>query len=157
MKRPRAVRIPTGEPDLGFGVDRWVPVREAARIAGVDPRTIRRWADSGQIMARLTPGGHRQISLAGLGASYSSAQRVGSDTPIDVEPDAALPEWTASAALWHLWRPPRRLSDDDVARLRLDAEQLVRILTELRETLTGDLAERDRRAEAASPTYGGSW
>src|SRR3954452_12746488 len=103
-----------GSFDLGIATDRWVRIREAARIASVDPRTIRRWADTGRIRARLTPGGHRQVSVEGLGQAYSPAdrsRRTAGDVA-EVDPSVAVPEWAASAALWRSWRAPRRLDDD---------------------------------------------
>ena len=60
---------------------------EASRMLGVDPDTLRRWADEGRVSAFTTPGGHRRFerralerliaarrtgpagALAGLGAS----------------------------------------------------------------------------------------
>jgi excisionase family DNA binding protein len=60
---------------------------EASRLLGVDPDTLRRWADEGRVPAFTTPGGHRRFerralerliaarrtgpagSLAGLGAN----------------------------------------------------------------------------------------
>jgi excisionase family DNA binding protein len=131
---------------FGFDDDRWVRVREAARVAGVDPRTIRRWADTGRIPARVTPGGQRQISLAGLGASYSPGRRAVERDPLAVDPDVAVPEWSATCALWHIWRPPRRLSDDDIATLRSDVRHLEAALRDLESTLTEELQDRDRRA-----------
>jgi excisionase family DNA binding protein len=75
--RPRADRPPPERLALG----------EASRLLGVDPDTLRRWADEGRVPAFTTPGGHRRFerralerliaarrtgppgSLAGLGAS----------------------------------------------------------------------------------------
>ena len=34
---------------------------EASRLAGVDPATMRRWADQGKVETFLTPGGHRRF------------------------------------------------------------------------------------------------
>jgi excisionase family DNA binding protein len=46
---------------------------EASRLLGVDPDTLRRWADEGRVPAFTTPGGHRRTGpaggLAGLGAT----------------------------------------------------------------------------------------
>jgi excisionase family DNA binding protein len=134
------------EPDIGFDDDRWVRIREAARLAGVDPRTIRRWADTGRIPARVTPGGQRQISVAGLGASYSPGKRVVERHPLVIDPDVAVPEWSATCALWYMWHPPRRLSDDEIANLRGDVRRVRTALEDLARTLTEELQDRDGRA-----------
>lgn len=46
--------------------DAWLSLGAAARLVGVDPDTLRRWADGGQIEAFTTPGGHRRFSRASL-------------------------------------------------------------------------------------------
>lgn len=64
-----------------------LPLGAASRLLGVDPDTLRRWADEGRVPAFTTPGGHRRFErralerliaarrtgpaggLAGLGAS----------------------------------------------------------------------------------------
>jgi excisionase family DNA binding protein len=85
----------------------WLSLGPASRRLGVDPDTLRRWADDGRIEAFATPGGHRRFDtrevdriisagrgatrgpLAGLGAtpdrlarayrrSYGAAPRAGS-------------------------------------------------------------------------------
>jgi excisionase family DNA binding protein len=45
---------------------RWVTLRRACEILGVDESTLRRWADSGRLRAFRTPGGHRRFSLTNL-------------------------------------------------------------------------------------------
>lgn len=135
--------------DLGLGTERWLSVREAARRASVDPRTIRRWADIGQIRARRTPGGHRQISLSGLADAYTAPSRTAPLPSATVDPPAAVPQWTAQAALWHLWTPPRRMTDDELTELRLDVEACDRALQDLRAVIAEELRRRD---EAASST-----
>jgi excisionase family DNA binding protein len=75
--RPSTGRLPPERLALG----------EASRLLGVDPDTLRRWADEGRVPAFTTPGGHRRFerralerlmavrrtgpagTLAGLGAS----------------------------------------------------------------------------------------
>jgi len=50
--------------------DRPVPERlalgEASRLLGVDPDTLRRWADEGRVPAFTTPGGHRRFERRAL-------------------------------------------------------------------------------------------
>lgn len=94
------------EPPLSLG--------PASRLLGVDPDTLRRWADEGRIEAFTTSGGHRRFSrsalerilearrhdatlrLANLGATrdrLSRAYRRGYASPADVqEVREAIPE-----------------------------------------------------------------
>ena len=44
----------------------WLGLGRAARLLGVHPITLRRWADQGQIAVMLTPGGHRRFAQADL-------------------------------------------------------------------------------------------
>ena len=39
----------------------WLTIGEASRILGVDPDTLRRWADNGKVDVLKTPGGHRRF------------------------------------------------------------------------------------------------
>ena len=39
----------------------WLSLGPASRLLGVDPDTLRRWADGGRIAAFTTPGGHRRF------------------------------------------------------------------------------------------------
>ena len=41
---------------------RWLTLGQACRVLGVDESTLRRWADSGQVHAFRTPGGHRRFA-----------------------------------------------------------------------------------------------
>ncbi len=44
----------------------WLSLGPASRLMGVDPDTLRRWADDGRVRAYATPGGHRRFSQADL-------------------------------------------------------------------------------------------
>jgi excisionase family DNA binding protein len=39
---------------------RWLTIRDACALLGVDQSTLRRWTDEGRVPAFLTPGGHRR-------------------------------------------------------------------------------------------------
>jgi excisionase family DNA binding protein len=51
---------PAAEDYLGLG--------DAARLLGITPQTLRRWADRGQIASYTTPGGHRRFPRSALAA-----------------------------------------------------------------------------------------
>jgi len=44
----------------------WLALGPASRMVGVDPDTLRRWADAGRIAIYSTPGGHRRFSRRAL-------------------------------------------------------------------------------------------
>jgi excisionase family DNA binding protein len=48
-------------PDRSAAPPRWLSLGPASRIVGVDPDTLRRWADDGRVEAYVTPGGHRRF------------------------------------------------------------------------------------------------
>lgn len=129
---------------------------EASRLLGVDPDTLRRWADEGRVAAFTTPGGHRRFdrrsleqlvvagrtgpggALAGLGATQdrlSAAYRRRYERPPVAEPDprATIP-------------PADRESFRESGRLLVDA--LVRALDETGPAGAG--AEREAAALAAA-------
>ncbi|MGB6895651.1 MAG: helix-turn-helix domain-containing protein [Dehalococcoidia bacterium] len=46
--------------------ERWLSLREACRLLGVDESTLRRWADGGHLRTFRTPGGHRRFAESDL-------------------------------------------------------------------------------------------
>jgi len=64
-----ATATPTGR------ADRWLSLGPAARLLGIDPDTLRRWADQGRVAAWTTPGGHRRFDRAALERLVSSRHR----------------------------------------------------------------------------------
>jgi excisionase family DNA binding protein len=60
----------------GLMTQEWLTLSEAARVLGVHPTTLRRWADHGDIPVRLTPGGHRRFLRADLDAHLERGQNL---------------------------------------------------------------------------------
>lgn len=52
-----------GEPR---GTTTWLSLGPASELVGVDPDTLRRWADDGRVRAFATPGGHRRFERRDL-------------------------------------------------------------------------------------------
>lgn len=46
----------------------WLTLGAASRLLGVDPDTLRRWADAGKVELLRTPGGHRRFRKAAIEA-----------------------------------------------------------------------------------------
>ncbi|CAN5194930.1 helix-turn-helix domain-containing protein [soil metagenome] len=46
----------------------WLTLGEASRMLGVDPDTLRRWADAGKVELLRTPGGHRRFRREAIAA-----------------------------------------------------------------------------------------
>lgn len=46
----------------GHGERRWLTIRDACSLLGVDQSTLRRWSDAGKVPVFLTPGGHRRYA-----------------------------------------------------------------------------------------------
>ena len=44
----------------------WLTLGQASRILGVDPDTLRRWADAGKVDVFTTPGGHRRFPRSAI-------------------------------------------------------------------------------------------
>jgi diguanylate cyclase (GGDEF)-like protein/excisionase family DNA binding protein len=58
----------------------WLRVRQAAELLDVSASTLRRWADSGKVASRRTPGGQRRFSRAVL-AKLAPPDQDGADAP----------------------------------------------------------------------------
>lgn len=138
--------------DATIAAPRWLSLGPASRLVGVDPDTLRRWADEGRIEAFVTPGGHRRFDrrtietlvatrraghrpLATMGASPERLAR------------AYRKSYTAETGAGHV-----PLADDDEReRYRRDGRRLIEALTAHLDAGAADGDERERsEAEATA-------
>jgi excisionase family DNA binding protein len=54
---------------------RWLSLGPASRLLGIDPDTLRRWADQGRVRSWTTPGGHRRFDRSALEQVAASRRR----------------------------------------------------------------------------------
>jgi excisionase family DNA binding protein len=130
---------------------RWLSLGPASRLVGVDPDTLRRWADDGRVEAFVTPGGHRRFDRRRLEAIISD-RRAGN------RPLASL--GASPARLNRAYR--RRYSSDSAAhqvpaedeasreRYRRDGRLLVEALIAHLDAHASDAPERARSEAAAA-------
>jgi excisionase family DNA binding protein len=62
--------LPDHDPD-----DPWLALGAAARLVGVGPDTLRRWADAGKVQSYQTPGGHRRFLRSSLEEMINAPRR----------------------------------------------------------------------------------
>lgn len=131
--------------------EEWLTTGQAAKIAARDIRTIRRWIDDGQLKARVSPGGHRQVALSSLIALQQPAQarrrRARRGGPL-VTPLDCLDEWADLTLDWSGWKPP---AGTPVGQL----DELIGHIDDIRRSLD-DAREAALKATAESPAGEGS-
>src|SRR5260221_5196793 len=128
----------------------WLALGPGRRMVGVDPDTLRRWADDGRLRAYATPGGHRRFAVAAL-------QRVVAARRPERRPLAELGATSdrVTRAYARSYRsadaagPVRdRFGEDDRTAFREDGRRLVEALLGYLDA-AGD-ADRDRWAAEAA-------
>lgn len=73
----------------------WLTLGEASEMLGVDPDTLRRWADAGKVEVLRTPGGHRRFLRTSIEAMLPRPRiaRPGSLSAIGEPPDRVAAEF----------------------------------------------------------------
>lgn len=112
--------VPTG---------RWLSLGPASRLVGVDPDTLRRWADAGRVEVFVTPGRHRRFDRRAL-------DRLAANRRVEARPLASLgasPERLARAyrRSYTSDGPARQVTTGDSSdreRYRQDGRRLVEAL-----------------------------
>lgn len=128
------------------GAAPWLSLGPASRMLGIDPDTLRRWADEGRVEAYLTPGGHRRFdrrTLERLAASRRPGVRplaslgAGSDRFTEVYRRSYATDPTAHRI------PPE--NHGELERYRRDGRRLVGALVAY---LDADAADETARGAA---------
>jgi len=120
----------------------------ASRLVGVDPDTLRRWADEGRVEAYITPGGHRRFERRAI-ETLVATRRPGSRPLASL---GASPERLARAyrRSYTADTAAHQVPADDIAereRYRRDGRRLVEALVAHLDAADADTIAR-ARAEA---------
>jgi excisionase family DNA binding protein len=106
----------------------WMSLGPASAFVGVDPDTLRRWADDGRVRAFATPGGHRRFSRTDLERLATSRRPArGRLADLGATPDRLV---RAYARSYRTAGSPASgpLADDDRDAFRQDGRRLVEAL-----------------------------
>lgn len=138
----RAAQLPVGVPGD------WLSLGPASRILGVDPDTLRRWADEGRVRAYATPGGHRRFLKADLARIVTSRQPARRTlSALGATSDRVNRAYTRSYRAGTGPAALIQLEAEERAEFRTDGRRLVAVLLSYLDA--AELADRERwEAEA---------
>ena len=133
---------------------RWLSLGPASRLLGIDPDTLRRWADQGRVATWTTPGGHRRFERASIERLATGRRSHGGPLLATL---GASPERVARAYRRHyaagsaMQAGSAVASADETTRaaFRRDGLRLIETLIAYLDRDPRDTDERDRLEEAA--------
>ena len=138
----------------------WLSLGPASRLVGVDPDTLRRWADEGRIPSYATPGGHRRFDRRDLTAVIRSRPSARARRPLSAL--GATPARIARAYARSYARDAREARDAGDARATAETAPIAaRIDATDREAFRADgrrlLAALMAYLDAGSPVGRNRW
>lgn len=132
-------------PLVGIDDETWLSMKAAAEVAGVDPRTVRRWVDRGKVEGRVTPGGTRRVARSSLVAAIKRETFARRDREpgagVGAAPEVAVRYLAAVTAGWDTW-DPRYLPEAEATALLHQVEDMINALQNVRDTLNDDIHDR---------------
>ncbi len=135
--------------------ERWLSLGPASRLLGIDPDTLRRWADEGRVEAWTTPGGHRRFDRRAL-ERLATDRRRGVGRPLaslGASPERLTRVYRQRYAADAITEHPLAAALDDEEReaYRRDGRRLIAALIDFLDAGSHDAAVRDRlEAEATA-------
>jgi excisionase family DNA binding protein len=123
----------------------------ASRLLGVDPDTLRRWADEGRVEVFVTPGRHRRFARRTIERLATS--RRGGPRPLaslGASPDRLTRAYRRSYARREPDRSPRPVDSADLERYRHDGRQLLDALLAHLDADQADAAARSKASASAN-------
>jgi excisionase family DNA binding protein len=131
---------------------RWLSLGPASRLVGVDPDTLRRWADEGRVEAYVTPGGHRRFDRRAIETLIAS-RRSGSRplSSLGASPERLTRAYQRRYARDAAAIPASAGAGVDRERYRAGGRLLVEALVANLDAAPGDASARERsEAEATA-------
>jgi excisionase family DNA binding protein len=130
---------------------RWLSLGPASRLLGIDPDTLRRWADQGRVATWTTPGGHRRFDRGALERLTTTRRRPSGPVlaSLGASPERlarAYRRHYAAGAVRRAARPAAPTAADTATReaFRSDGRRLITTLIDFLDSDPRDGVTRDR-------------
>jgi len=130
----------------------WLSLGPASRLLGVDPDTLRRWADEGQVEAYVTPGRHRRFERRMIDRLAASRRaRVRPLASLGAGPDRLMRAYRRRYATDRHGLGAQVAGGDELERYRRDGRRLVdALVAHLDADPSDDPARSAAEAQAAA-------